>query len=177
MSRDGLKEKLKTVAIGGVFFALAIVLSIVEGFIPSPMNGVKLGLSNIVVMYSLFFMRKRDAATIALLKGLFTFLLKGPTSGILSLSGGLMSVAVMSVLIFFSSGKISYLLASVCGAVTHNLGQFVVASMILGTPLWYYLPVLLFSGVAAGVATSVLLRVTLPALGKLKTVKDKGFKK
>lgn len=166
MSRDALKEKLKTIATAAVFFALAIILSIIEGFIPSP-NGVKLGLSNIVVMYSLFYMKKRDALAIALMKGFFVFLLKGPISGILSLSGGTLSVAVMSLLIVVSSNKVSYLLASVAGAITHNLGQFVVASSILGTPLWFYLPVLLFSGVAAGVATSVLLRLTLPALGKL----------
>ena len=161
------KIKIKNIATTAMLFAVAIVLSFIEGLFPTQIPGVKLGLSNIVVMYSLFFLKKRYALAIVLLKGLFTFLLKGPVSSILSLSGGLLSITVIFVLITVSNKKITYLMSSVCGALAHNIGQFFVASIILRTPLWYYLPALLFAGIAAGIATSTLLRLTLPALSKL----------
>lgn len=161
------KVRMRNVATAAMLFAVAIVLSFIEGLVPMQIPGVKLGLSNIVVMYSLFFLQKRYAIAIVLLKGLFVFLLKGPVSGVLSLSGGLLSVTIIIVLIAVSNKKITYLLSSVCGALAHNIGQFFVASIILGTPLTYYLPILLFAGIAAGIATSTLLRLTIPALARL----------
>lgn len=163
------KIRIKNIATAAMLFAVAITLSFIEGFFPTQIPGVKLGLSNIVVMFSLFFLQKRYALAIVLLKGLSTFLLKGPISGILSLSGGLFSVTVIIILIGVSKQKITYLLSSVFGALAHNIGQFFVASLILKTPLWYYLPILLFAGIGAGVATSTLLRLTLPALSKITT--------
>ena len=160
---------IKRVALMAMLFALAVALTFLEYMIPipTPVPGIRLGLSNIVVMYSLFFMRKRDAATLAVLKALFVFLTRGATAAALSLSGGLLSVLVMSLALVIFSDRISYLMVSVLGAVFHNLGQMCVASLILGSALWYYMPVLLLTGIAAGLATSLLLKATLPAFKRL----------
>ncbi len=165
--------KTKILVLTSLLFAVALVLSIVENSLPSisllvPVPGVKLGLSNIAVMYALFFLNKKSAIAIAVLKGLFVVMNRGPIAGLLSLSGGLLSVIVMSLLVFIFKDKISYLVLSIFGSIMHNVGQFIVVSVIYtNIHLWVYLPVLLISGVVAGIATSTLLRFILPAFNRL----------
>jgi heptaprenyl diphosphate synthase len=160
------------VALTGLLFAIAVVLAAIEGALPpvvAAAPGVKLGLSNVAVMYALFFLKKRQAFAIAILKSAFVFGTRGLIAGILSLSGGILSLAVMILLIAVFREKVSYLILSVSGAVFHNLGQFAaISALYRNLYLWGYFPVLLVSGVAAGVATAALLRRLLPALEKLR---------
>lgn len=160
---------IRQVALTAMLFALAIALTIAESFIPvpAPIPGIRLGLSNIVVMFSLFFLRFRYAFAIAVLKSLFVFITRGAVAGALSLAGGLFSICVMVLLILVFKNKISWLLISISGAVFHNIGQLTVASVILGTPLWFYAPFLLLFGIIAGSATSILLRVSMPVFKKM----------
>ena len=162
---------IKNLVLAGLLFAIAIVLSIVESSLPPLLvfvPGVKLGLSNIVVMYSLFFLGKKRAFTITILKSLFVFITRGLIAGVLSLTGGILSIIVMLLLILIFKDKISYLLLSISGATFHNIGQFIALSLIYtNLYLWVYLPVLIISGVAAGIATSTLLKFILPAFKKL----------
>ena len=163
--------KTKKLVLTGLFFALALVLSIVENTLPPlpiPVPGVKFGLSNIAVMFALFFLSKSQAYTIAILKALFVIVTRGIIAGILSLFGGLLSLTVMLLLMFVFRDKISYLVLSIFGAGAHNIGQFVAITFIYtGMYLWAYIPVLLVSGVAAGIVTATLLRFILPAFKKL----------
>jgi heptaprenyl diphosphate synthase len=160
---------VKRLALMGVLFALAVVLSIIEGFIPVPVPvpGVRLGLANIVVMFALLQLRKRDALALVVLKALFAAATRGAVAGALSLSGGFLSFCVMALILTFRSEKSTYLLISVTGAVFHNIGQILTASLILDTFLWPYFPVLLLSGIVTGFATSVLLKLTSPAFQRL----------
>ncbi len=171
---DNLKgniSKAKLLVLTALLFAIALILSIVENSLPSlggGIAGVKLGLSNIAVMYALFFIDKREAFIIAVLKSAFVFITRGPVSALLSFSGGVLSIVVMVILIYIYKDRVSYLLLSIFGAVAHNLGQFAVVSLIYtGIYLWFYIPILLIAGVIAGMATSVLLRFILPALKRL----------
>lgn len=161
----------KKLVLTALLFAVALVLSVVENSF-SPVTfiapGVKLGLSNIAVMYALFFLEGKQAFTIAVLKALFVFITRGPIAGLLSLSGGILSLVVMILLLLIFKDKISYLILSIFGSVTHNVGQFIVISLIYTNMyLWVYLPVLLVAGVIAGIATSTLLRFILPAFKRL----------
>lgn len=170
--KDGAEirsKKIRRLTVTGLLFACAIVLSVIESSLPllSPIPGVKLGLSNIAVMYALFFVGGRNALSIAALKGLFVLAVRGVTAGLLSLGGGLLSVGAMLLLQMIFKKKISYFMLSVFGAVLHNAGQLAVASLLMNTPLFGYFPVLFLSGIAAGITTSVLLRVTFPVLRKL----------
>lgn len=163
-------KKTDALVLTAMFFAVAIVLSIIEGFfpLPTPVPGVKMGLSNIAVMYALFFFRSSSACSIVVLKGIFTAITRGPIAGLLSLSGGLFSIAIMMLLIYIFKDKISYFILSIAGALFHNLGQFAAISVIYtGINMSAYLPVLIIFGIIAGVITSVLLRFILPALQKL----------
>ena len=154
-----------------MLFAAAMVLSFVENSLPPlpiTIPGVKFGLSNIAVMYALFFINVSSAFTIAVLKAGFTVMTRGAVAGLLSLTGGLLSVIIMLVLLRVFKDKLSYFALSMSGAVSHNIGQYMVVSMINPVAvMWYYLPVLLISGILAGLLTSVLLKFILPAFKKL----------
>lgn len=167
---DQRRNKTSQMVLTAMLFATAVVLSIVEGMLPMPIPvpGVRFGLSNIVVMYALFFMDKKSAFMIAVLKGIFAAMTRGAVAGLLSVTGGIFSITIMILLIAISRNKGSYFLFSMAGAIFHNIGQFAAISVIYtNMALIYYLPVLLISGVFAGLLTSVLLRFILPALKKL----------
>lgn len=163
-------SKTHEIALSGLLFALAMALSFVEGtlVIPGLMPGMKLGLANIVVMYALFFMGGKQALVLDLLKALFVFLVSGWTAGFLSLCGGLFSLLVMWVLYYHFPVQPTWLILSVCGALAHNVGQLLGASVILSSAMsLYYAPVMLVFGLIMGSLTSITLRALLPALGRL----------
>lgn len=164
-------KKTRQLVLTSLLFALALILSIIENMLPPVMvsvPGVKFGLSNIAVMYALFFIGKKEAFIIAVLKAFFVFITRSAVAALLSFCGGMLSIMVMSVLIYIFKDNISYLLLSVCGAVFHNIGQFAAVTLLYtNLYLWVYLPVLLISGVLAGIATATILRFIMPALKRL----------
>ena len=134
--------------------ALAMALSWLESLVPLAgvvPPGVKLGLTNLVVIFALYRMSLRDAAAISLIRVvLVAFTFGNSYSFAYSLSGAALSLAVMALL--KRSGKFSLLGVSVAGAVSHNIAQVLVAMAVMETSrLAWYLPVLLVSGIAAGV--------------------------
>lgn len=165
------KVNIKRLTQTALLFAMAVVLMILEGMIP-PITalpaGVKLGLSNIIVMYVLFFIGKKDAFTILLLKSGFVFLTRGATAFLMSLSGGILSILVMILLLSLKKVKISYIIISVCASISHNVAQLIVSSILLkSTTTFYYAPVLVISGIVMGVVTGVILKIMLPVMKKL----------
>jgi heptaprenyl diphosphate synthase len=168
--RDRNKGKARQVALSGLLFALAMALSFMEGMlvIPGLLPGMKLGLANIVVMYALFFMGPAQALILDLLKALFTFLVSGWTAGFLSLCGGLLSLLVMWLLYYVLPVRPTWFILSVSGALAHNIGQLLGASVILSSRLsLYYAPVMLVLGLVMGALTALTLRALLPALSRL----------
>jgi heptaprenyl diphosphate synthase len=164
-------NKTQMLVLTSLLFAAALVLAIVENMLPPlpiAVPGVKFGLSNIAVMYALFFLGRKQAYTIGILKAAFVFVTRGGIAGLLSLSGGILSVTVMILLMFLFRNKITYLIISIFGAVFHNVGQFIVITVIYtGMNMWAYFPVLLISGLAAGIVTSTLLKFIMPAFNRL----------
>ena len=134
--------------------ALAMALSWLESLVPlagAVPPGVKLGLTNLVVIFALYRMSLRDAAVISLIRVvLVAFTFGNSYSFAYSLAGAALSLAVMALL--KRSGKFSLLGVSVAGGVSHNIAQVLVAMAVMETSrLAWYLPVLLVSGIAAGV--------------------------
>ena len=164
-------SKTKKITTMGLLFALAMVLSFVENTIVPFFGlppGVKLGLSNIVVMYCMVYMGGSSAFQLAVLKGFFGFLTRGATGGFLATMGGLFSVAIMFVLQRTLGEKINYTTLSVFGSLFHNIGQLVGSSIIFGSAFaMYYFPVLAFSAVIMGMVTGAILKVVIPALKRL----------
>ena len=170
-SKTNRSARVRQTVLMGLLFAMAMVLSYVESMITVPglPPGVKLGLSNIVTMYCVFFLGGRQAYTPAVLKGFFARLARGFTAACMSPAGGLVSVTVMLVLIRLKRLDLSYTLISVCGSLGHNFGQLAMASVIMQSGfVIYYLPIMAVSGIGMGVATGVILRVMLPYMNKLR---------
>ncbi len=164
-------SKIKTLVFTALLFATAIVLAVLENMLPPlpiAVPGVKFGLSNIVVMYALFFLGAKQAYMIGILKGLFVFATRGLVAGALSLAGGMLSITMMLLVLFLFKERVSYLTSGITGAVSHNIGQFLVVTVLYaGTGIWGYLPVLLISGIIAGIITATLLRTVMPVLKRL----------
>jgi len=166
-----IRNKTHMLVMTSMIFAAALALAIVENMLPPlpvPVPGVKFGLSNIAVMYALFFLGKKQAYTIGILKSVFVFITRGGIAGLLSLAGGILSITVMILLLAVFRERITYLTVSIFGAVFHNIGQFAVISFIyMGMNMWAYFPVLLVSGLAAGIVTATLLKFIMPAFHAL----------
>lgn len=150
--------KTKRIAVTGLLVALAMILSYVESLIPpfAAVPGMKLGLTNLVVLVALLCMNAGYAFAINVVR----IVLVGITFGnlfsmIYSLVGGLLSFLVM--LLLKRSGKFGPVGISAAGGVAHNFGQILVAMFVLETgKLIYYLPFLCLSGTAAGLAVGLL---------------------
>ncbi len=168
----GREDATHQLVLTALLFAVAIVLAIVETMLPSlpiPVPGVKFGLSNVAVMYALFFVGWKRAYGIAVLKGFFVFVTRGAIGSLLSLIGGILSVSVMILLLILFRKKITYVILSIFGAVFHNLGQFIgIMVLYTGMSIWAYLPVLIIAGIVAGIFTAMLLRFVLPAFARLE---------
>lgn len=166
----------KKLTLLGLFLGLIFILSIFENTLPPlPLMppGFKLGLSNIIIMYSLFFIGKKEAILLNILKSCFVFTTRGVTAGILSFCGGICSVLILILLITVFKEKISYLILSVFGAITHNLGQLAATYFILDNYyLIYYLPILIMAGLITGIITGIILKFVMPALKNITEVKQ-----
>ncbi len=164
-------DRTHKLVLTSLFFAIAIILSIIENSLPPlpiAVPGVKFGLSNIAVMYVLFFIGKESAYTVAVLKAVFVFSTRGWIASVLSLTGGILSLTIMILLMALFREKISYLILSIAGAVFHNIGQLIAVSIVYtNLYLMYFMPVLLVTGVLAGIITSVLLNVIRPAFKRV----------
>ena len=93
-----MRKKSEKIAVCGLLGALALVLALLEGMLP-PLPGLppgaKPGLSNIATMFAAGSLGLPYALAVALVKGMFAFLTRGVTAGLMSLSGGLLSTLAM----------------------------------------------------------------------------------
>jgi len=148
----------KKVALYGMFVALAFIFSYIEVLIPFSIGipGVKLGLANIVVLTALYSMGTKESFIISCIRiVLVGFTFGGMFSLLYSLAGGLLSWFVMSLC--KKVNLFSIVGVSIAGGIAHNIGQIVVASLILeNVSLGYYLPVLLIAGTITGVLIGIL---------------------
>ncbi len=151
-------KKAKKTAFYGMFLALALVAGYVEQLIPINLGipGVKLGLANIVTMVLLYTVGTRAAAGITAIRILLSGILFGTGFSIVySAAGAVLSILVMVFL--KNTKKFSYVSVSVAGGVFHNVGQILVAILVLETnALVYYLPILIISGVVAGIVIGII---------------------
>ncbi len=148
----------------GICMALAIAVSLLEGWLPAlPVPGAKLGLSNIVTMFVLSSMGLPAALAVAAGKAVFA-LFRGGTAFLMSFAGGAASTLVMAACLRFFRGHVSYIGIGVAGAVAHNMAQLAVSMALLDVSLYYFAPWLLLMAAAAGTVTGLALNLVMPAL-------------
>lgn len=151
-------KRTKKIAQYGLTVALALVLSYVEAQVPPffAIPGVKLGLTNVVVLYALYVMGVKSALLINIIRILLVGAMFGNGVSLMySLAGGILSWIAMVVL--KECFKFHIVAVSVAGGVFHNIGQILVAMVLLQTKAiaWYFL-ILWFTGIAAGVLIGVI---------------------
>ena len=158
-------KKTKVITQSAVLIALALALSYTERFIPLqlviPLPGVKLGLANIVTLVALYLLGWKRTLPIVVIRCFLGALFGSLTGLAFSLTGGLISLAVMALCkkipVFSIYG------VSILGAAAHNIGQILaamalMASVYVGAYLPYLLLIAICTGLATGAACSGVLR-------------------
>lgn len=148
----------KKIATFGLLTTLCLILSYVEMLIPLnfAIPGVKLGLSNIVVMMALYLLDVKSAffinVTRILLNGL---LFSNPVTIMYSFAGGMLSLLAMVLVKKINS--LSIISVSITGGIFHNVGQILMAYVYLGSvKVAYYLPFLLVFAIITGILTGII---------------------
>ena len=149
---------IKKVAFLGLCTALALLLAYVESLIPpifAAVPGIKMGLPNIVILYVLYSLDVRYAATVSLVRLCISSMLFGNAMAFAySLAGAVLSLAVMWAL--KKTNLLSGTGVSVAGGICHNIGQVLVAMVLLDTPqIAYYMLVLSVTGIIAGIFVGI----------------------
>ena len=147
-------KKLVTLA---VTVSVAMILSFVESRIPAfvAIPGVKVGLANIAVIFALYKLGWREAIAVSVIRVFLVALLFGSVISLAySIAGAIISLSLMILL--KKLGIFTEVAVSVVGGITHNIGQILIAFLLLETNVvFYYLPFLMVSGVIAGIAVGI----------------------
>ncbi|MDO4438852.1 MAG: Gx transporter family protein [Eubacteriales bacterium] len=147
----------KRIASYGLMTALALVLSYVEAILPLSLGvpGAKIGLPNIIIIAVLYYMGTKPAVYISVMRIFLSGFMFGNLFAIIySLFGLVFSMVTMVIL--KKSNKFSMTGVSVAGGVMHNLGQLTVAALVAGPYVMSYFPMLIFTGVLAGVVIGLV---------------------
>lgn len=156
-------KKLTTLA---VTVAVAMILSFVESRIPAfvAIPGVKVGLANIAVIFALYKLGWKESVVVSIVRVFLVALLFGSVVSLAySIAGAILSLSLMILL--RRIGIFTEVAVSVVGGITHNIGQILVAFLLLETSVvFYYLPFLLLSGVIAGIAVGVVSAILVKKL-------------
>lgn len=144
----------RKIAFVGLTASLAILLSYVEFLLPpifAAVPGIKIGLPNVIILYVLYCTGIKYAALVSFTRLCISSLLFGNAMTFAySAVGAILSLLVMGIL--KKTDKLSAVGVSVAGGVTHNLGQILVAMVLLDTPqIAYYMIVLAVTGTIAGI--------------------------
>lgn len=158
------------VAYFGVFTALALIFSYVETLIPINFGipGIKLGLANLITLISLYKMTVKEAYLISVVRVVLSGFIFGNLFAILySLAGGVLSITTMTVC--KKINKFSIYGVSMAGGVFHNIGQLIMAMLVVeSVTIAGYLPVLLVSGLITGLVIGLVSNETIKRIGKIK---------
>ena len=148
----------RKIAYSSILVALALILSYVEVLIPINFGipGVKLGMANLVIVIGLYFLNTSQVFIILIARIVLVSFLFGNMSAMLySLAGGIVSFVIM-ILIRKIKG-FSIVGVSIAGGVAHNIGQLIVASLVVeNLKLIYYLPVLMIAGTLTGMLIGII---------------------
>lgn len=151
----------KHIAMLGMFIAVALIFSYIETFIPVniAVPGIKLGLANIVTIVVLVQMGLKDAVVVSFLRVCLSTLLFGNLSVMAySLAGAALSILIMKLI--HKTGIFGITGVSICGGVAHNIGQLILAAVIMENQnIMAYAPILLISGTITGVIVGIVAAV------------------
>ncbi len=166
-----MKTKTRRLALLSVMTSAALVLSYIELLIPpvwSAVPGIKLGLPNIIIIVILYSFSINDAALVSFVRiGIVAVLFGNAMTFVYSIFGAALSLIVMALL--KKTDSFSVVGVSIAGGVSHNLGQILAAMFLLKTmEIGYYMIILSFTGIIAGVCIGILGSILLKYFNKIK---------
>lgn len=151
----------KNIAKISMLLSISVVLSLIESIIPifnGIVPGIKLGLANIVIVFSLYYLSFKEAIYITILRVIIMGILRTGLFSIsffFSISGALLSI--ISMYIAKKITKLSIVGISIIGSIFHSIGQIIIAIIFLSNiNIIYYLPILLISSVITGFIVGII---------------------
>ena len=166
-----MKAGTKKIALLGIMTAVALILAYLEAILPplwSAVPGVKMGLPNLVIIFVLYRFGFKEAAAVSAIRLFTVSLLFGNVMTLAYSAAG----AVLSLILMVLLKKIdnfSTVGVSVAGAVSHNLGQILVAVFLFDTvQLGYYMIILAITGSIAGVFIGIGANLLIKRTGSIK---------
>lgn len=158
--------ELKKITRLSMLISLSVVISIIESYIPIFNNiipGLRLGLSNVIILYVLYKYSFKESLYVSIVRVLLVGLLRTGLFSItffFSLSGATLSI--ISMYIVKKIKKLSIIGVSIIGAITHSIGQIIIAILILkNNNIVYYLPYLLIFSIPTGIITGIIAKKVL----------------
>lgn len=146
----------------------SLILYVIESYIPNPLiaifPGAKLGIANIITLTSLILFGIKDTFIILSVRVLMSSIFAGPMSYLLfSISGSYLSLLFMYLSLKLK--KFSIVGVSVLGAIGHNIGQLIVASIIIKNLLIFsYLPYMLIASIITGIFVGIVCKFMVSKL-------------
>lgn len=167
------QSRTKQIALYGLFISLAAILGYLESFIPMPfyLPGMKLGLSNIIILLSMYLIKPSSGITINAVRIVILAFTFGNLFGMAySFAGAFLSFVLMALAMkknYFSPMGVSML-----GGCFHNLGQLLMALFLVNNlNLMYYLPILIVGGVVTGIINGLIMKEIYKRVEPLVCVK------
>ena len=142
----------------GLTIALAMIMSYIEALVPLSfaVPGIKMGLANIVIIFVLYKIGTKEAILVSLIRVILVSLLFSNVMAMAySIAGAVLSLSVMWLL--KKTDRFSFVGVSIAGGIMHNVGQIIMAVILLGTEqIALYLPVLIITGTVTGVVIGIV---------------------
>ena len=168
--------KTKKLVLLALLDAIALTIFMVEAQIPAlvPIPGIKIGLSNIVTVFTVFAIGPREGAAVLFVRLFLGAVFAGNFSSILYSGAGGLCAILMTMLLRKILNKKQLWVAGCMGAVAHSIGQMAMAIFVTGTPsLAVYLPVMIACSIVTGLFTGLCAQVLIDRGGKLWKITSK----
>ena len=167
-----MKHNFNKTALFSALLCLCLAINALESILMHPLvipfPGVKLGLSNIVILYAISTNEKTLPWILTISKTVFGALLFGsPLTFFFSICGGLFSVSLMLLSKPLINQKFSFFSISIIGSLGFQIGQSLATYLIYGTPVLYYIPILLFFGILSGALLGTIQNILFVRLNKI----------
>ena len=167
-----MKLTTRELTLCAVLTAMALALSYRESFFPLslaiPIPGIKLGLANIVTVYTVFALGAGDALLVLVSRVFLGAVFSGQMSTLLYSAGGGLLCWLALCLLRRVLSRDQIWLCSPVAAIFHNLGQLLVAAGVMKSwAVLAYLPYLVMAGAAAGLFTGLCAQVLIRHLDRL----------
>lgn len=161
----------------GILVSQALALYTIESMIPVPFiaPGAKLGLTNLITVIALYILNnKKDVFLIIILRLLLSTMFGGNLSTLMyGAVGALLSFYIMLFVKNIGKDKVSIIGVSAAGAFFHNVGQLIVAAiMVQNIAVTLYLPILSIAGIGTGIFIGITSNFISKHMSKLPFFND-----